>query len=539
MSRNTIALVAGVVGLCVVVVVVFGGGTALSADLDSPPTLIIEATSLGLSSEETAEQLAVPLERAAAGLTGLHRIESQSDFGGRCVLSITFKEGTDLDAAKSQLRTKVEPALAGLSDEVRKSIEIRDESPAALMVVTLDSPERRIDVGELYDYAEKQLKTLLVQTVGVAAVRTYGRPGSKIDPDLDLIQYRPGEVIKSTAVADAAGFARSGDRPLVALYVYGKSQASRGDVGGAVKKQLEELRAGLPQGMTLDVAFDRTTEVAAMSCFVVEMIASDDYGNGLPHDAATVADMFKREPGFLSPVVLSHCPVECRRFLRNRLYVAIRLTPEQRTVEERLDKLKIVLTAMRYAMGPNKLVYESPARGVRGASSIVRVGVKGPAGTDEKAVERAAGEFASIVSHYRTLLTFDDAPDGRGSVDRITLDPKKAARYGIAPEAFVEAARARMVSNFENQRTKLPTPLSELRLAVDGAEKITVAKVTTTESRNGPAIVRRVDGEPIFELRFGFNPTIAQAEIRKEIEMAAAKQLPPGFSFVWITDRPE
>ena len=79
----------------------------------APPTIAVQATYSGASPETIAETVATPLEQEINGVEGMLYMSSSSTQGA-AQITVTFKPGTDLDAAQVLVQNRVrlaEPRL--------------------------------------------------------------------------------------------------------------------------------------------------------------------------------------------------------------------------------------------------------------------------------------------------------------------------------------------------------------------------------------------------------------------------------------------
>ena len=73
-------------------------------------------------------------------------------------ITVTFKIGTDLDAAQVLVQNRVAIAVPRLPEEVQRlGVVTRKTSPDFLMVVNLISPDNSLDRGYISNYALTQI----------------------------------------------------------------------------------------------------------------------------------------------------------------------------------------------------------------------------------------------------------------------------------------------------------------------------------------------------------------------------------------------
>ncbi len=141
----------------------------------APPTVVVTASYPGASADVVAETVATPLEQEINGVDGMLYMASQSTGDGNVSITITFKLGTDLDAAQVLVQNRVAVAEPKLPEEVRRlGITTKKSSPDLMMVVHLRSPDHSLDQLYISNYATLQIKDVLARLDGVGEVRLFG-----------------------------------------------------------------------------------------------------------------------------------------------------------------------------------------------------------------------------------------------------------------------------------------------------------------------------------------------------------------------------
>ena len=140
-----------------------------------PPTVTVTATYPGASAETVAETVAAPIEQEINGVDNMLYQSSQSTGDGVVTITVTFKIGTDLDAAQVLVQNRVAIAVPRLPQEVQRlGVVTRKTSPDFLMVVNLISPDNSLDRGYISNYALTQVRDRLARLDGVGDVRLFG-----------------------------------------------------------------------------------------------------------------------------------------------------------------------------------------------------------------------------------------------------------------------------------------------------------------------------------------------------------------------------
>lgn len=111
-----------------------------------PPSVVIRAQYPGANPKVIAETVAAPLEEQINGVEGMIYMSSQSTSDGALLLTVTFKIGTNVEQAETQLQNRVQRALPRLPEEVRQiGVTTVKSSPNLTMVVHLNSPDGTYD----------------------------------------------------------------------------------------------------------------------------------------------------------------------------------------------------------------------------------------------------------------------------------------------------------------------------------------------------------------------------------------------------------
>lgn len=140
-----------------------------------PPTVTVTASYPGASAETVAETVAAPIEQEINGVDDMLYQSSQSTGDGVVTITVTFKIGTDLDAAQVLVQNRVAVAVPRLPQEVQRlGVVTRKTSPDFLMVVNLISPDNSLDRGYISNYALTQVRDRLARLDGVGDVRLFG-----------------------------------------------------------------------------------------------------------------------------------------------------------------------------------------------------------------------------------------------------------------------------------------------------------------------------------------------------------------------------
>ncbi|MEN3749244.1 multidrug efflux RND transporter permease subunit [Sphingomonas sp. HF-S3] len=153
----------------------------------APPTIVIQAAYAGASAETVAETVAAPLEQEINGVENMLYLSSSASQGSAQV-TVTFKPGTDLDAAQVLVQNRVALAEPRLPEQVRQvGVTVNKQESGFLMIVALTSPDKSLDVDYIGNYANTSIRDRLLRLEGVGGVQVFGGGNYSmrvwIDPD--------------------------------------------------------------------------------------------------------------------------------------------------------------------------------------------------------------------------------------------------------------------------------------------------------------------------------------------------------------------
>lgn len=141
----------------------------------APPTVVVNATFPGANAETLAATVAAPLEESINGVENMIYMSSSATGDGALAITVTFKQGTNVDQAQVLVQNRVSTAEPRLPEEVRQiGVTVRKNSPDILMVVALTSPDGSLNSSYVSNYATTQLIDRLSRIPGVGGVRVFG-----------------------------------------------------------------------------------------------------------------------------------------------------------------------------------------------------------------------------------------------------------------------------------------------------------------------------------------------------------------------------
>jgi multidrug efflux pump len=140
-----------------------------------PPSVVVRAVYPGANPKVIAETVAAPLEEQINGVEGMLYMSSQATSDGSLALTVTFKIGTNVEQAETQVQNRVQRALPRLPEEVRQiGVTTAKSSPNLTMVVHLLSPNGRYDDVYLRNYALLNIKDQLARIPGMGETILFG-----------------------------------------------------------------------------------------------------------------------------------------------------------------------------------------------------------------------------------------------------------------------------------------------------------------------------------------------------------------------------
>jgi multidrug efflux pump len=142
----------------------------------TPPTVQVNCTYPGANAQVVAETVAAPIEQQVNGVEDMLYMSSQSTNDGQYNLTVTFKNGVDLDMAQVLVQNRVNLALPQLPEVIRKTgLTTKKRSPNILLAISLISPDGRYDQLYLSNYALMQVRDELARLPGVGDVMLFGQ----------------------------------------------------------------------------------------------------------------------------------------------------------------------------------------------------------------------------------------------------------------------------------------------------------------------------------------------------------------------------
>lgn len=209
------------------VLLLFAGAYAsIQSQLDAfpefaPPQVIVQTEAPGLSAQEVEQLVTLPLEQAVTGVSGLEFIRSRS-IQGLSMLTVVFRDGTDLYLARQLVAERLNEAVEQLPDGVqRPRLGPMTKTTGRLVVFGFTSD--RLSNMALRDRVQWVIRPRLLAVRGVAQVTLFGGEVRQfqvqVDPDrLTAHRLTVTDVLEATRQATAvrgAGFLENENQRLV------------------------------------------------------------------------------------------------------------------------------------------------------------------------------------------------------------------------------------------------------------------------------------------------------------------------------------
>lgn len=138
----------------------------------APPSVNVTTSYPGATAEIAADTVATVLEQQINGVENMLYMKSENTANGSTSLTVTFKQGTDLDVAQVQVQNRVSLAEPILPEEVRRQgISVTKNSPDLMMVIHILSPDGSRDGLYVSNYARTQVYDRLARINGVGSLR--------------------------------------------------------------------------------------------------------------------------------------------------------------------------------------------------------------------------------------------------------------------------------------------------------------------------------------------------------------------------------
>ena len=140
-----------------------------------PPQVSVTTTFPGASAAVVDTTIAQPIEAQVVGVDKLIYMKSVSGDDGSYTLTASFELGTDPDINTVNVNNRVQIALAGLPEDVRRQgVTVKKKSSALLGVIAVYSPKHTHDPLFISNYVTINLLDRIKSTPGVGDATLWG-----------------------------------------------------------------------------------------------------------------------------------------------------------------------------------------------------------------------------------------------------------------------------------------------------------------------------------------------------------------------------
>lgn len=142
----------------------------------APPVVTVNAVYTGANAQAVEAAVTTPLEQAINGVEGLRYISSTSTDNGQSTITCTFRLGTDLDIAATDVQNAAQSAMGLMPAEVKQTgITVTKNAGSFIMALAMRSNNPQISQLFLSNYAELNVVNALKRVSGVANVMIFGQ----------------------------------------------------------------------------------------------------------------------------------------------------------------------------------------------------------------------------------------------------------------------------------------------------------------------------------------------------------------------------
>jgi multidrug efflux pump len=139
------------------------------------PTVQVNASYVGASSDVVEESVTVPLDQTINGVTDMLYINAVSGDDGTSNITVTFELERDPDLAAVEVQNRVSQAQSQLPQEViQQGVTVRKQSPDTLMYMSVFSPDSTYDRLFINNYAYVYIVDRLKRVKGIGDARVFG-----------------------------------------------------------------------------------------------------------------------------------------------------------------------------------------------------------------------------------------------------------------------------------------------------------------------------------------------------------------------------
>jgi HAE1 family hydrophobic/amphiphilic exporter-1 len=154
-----------------------------------PPVVSVTVNYGNVSPETMESTVTRPLENAVSRVSGIDYLQSNS-FTGQSTIRATFKFGTDINVAATDIQQQVARAATSLPDDpLLQQPQIQKADPNSIPVVRLSVTDQAIPLRDLFDLFNNQLADEFAGVAGVGSVSVFGgeQRAIMVEPDANVL----------------------------------------------------------------------------------------------------------------------------------------------------------------------------------------------------------------------------------------------------------------------------------------------------------------------------------------------------------------
>jgi multidrug efflux pump len=310
--------------VCSIVIIIFGviGFSFLGVrefPAIEPPIVNVRTQYTGANAEIIEQQITEPLEKAVNGVEGVKTITSSSSQGSSSI-TVEFELGVNIEKAANDVREKVSQAINALPQDIDAppSVAKQDDSDFILMMQVQSNKRTLLELSDIatnviqerlqtvpgissinlrgktyamrlwFDPAKLSAYKLTIQDVRNAldrenielpggkvrgsstelTVKAYGKLSTEEDFNNLIITQDAGRMVRFKDIGyailgtnDEESAARKNNVQVVSLQALPQPGSNQVAIANELYKRIENLKKELPEDITLEVGFDRTTFV--------------------------------------------------------------------------------------------------------------------------------------------------------------------------------------------------------------------------------------------------------------------------------------
>ncbi|MGQ5701765.1 multidrug efflux RND transporter permease subunit [Sandaracinobacteroides sp. A072] len=143
----------------------------------APPSLTISATYPGADAATLEQNVTQVIEQELNGVEGLLYMSSTSNSNGSASISVTFRQGTDIDKAQMDVQNRLKLVEQRLPEQVRRQgIPVQEANAGFLMLVSIASKSGATETLALGNFASARVVDELRRVEGVGNVQVFASP---------------------------------------------------------------------------------------------------------------------------------------------------------------------------------------------------------------------------------------------------------------------------------------------------------------------------------------------------------------------------